>query len=152
MHSVRRNIVRSGILILLTGLISGLQAQQQDSAALESPFQELSSGLFPKKRTPRLYKFNVSGFYRFFSTYTQNDLPYLLTEDGNYVVPKKNLFIGDDAQLPNLMLNVSGRPSEQFSWGFDLYAFQFLNGLIGLITRRSLSRFRARRRGVSRTR
>ena len=130
MHSVRRNIVRSGILILLTGLISGLQAQQQDSAALESPFQELSSGLFPKKRTPRLYKFNVSGFYRFFSTYTQNDLPYLLTEDGNYVVPKKNLFIGDDAQLPNLMLNVSGRPSEQFSWGFDLYAFQFLNGMI----------------------
>lgn len=111
-------------------LIAVLPALAQEEQELATDPLDLSSGLFPKKNLPRLYKWNVSGFYRFFGTYTQHELPYYLTPEGANVVPSRNLFIGDDAQLPNLMLNVSGRPSERFSWGFDLYAFQFLNGII----------------------
>ncbi|MCB9245055.1 MAG: hypothetical protein H6606_01380 [Flavobacteriales bacterium] len=88
-------------------------------------------GLFPKKPDPVLYTFKVGGTYRFFGTYTVQKDPFLISEAGNDTVLQKNVFIGDDSQLPNLTLNFSGRPSERTSWGFDLYAFQFLDGQIG---------------------
>ena len=49
----------------------------------------------------------------------------------NDTARKRNLFIGDDSQLPNLTLNFSGRPSKNTNWGFDLFAFQFLDGQLG---------------------
>lgn len=88
-------------------------------------------GMYPKKADPVLYNFKVSGNYRFFGTFTKHQTPLLLSEAGNDTARPKSLFIGDDSQLPNLTLNFSGRPSTRTSWGFDLYAFQFLDGLIG---------------------
>jgi len=93
------------------------------------PIQDI--GMFPKKEEPVLYSFKVGGFYRFFGTYTAHKEAPLLTEAGLDTALSKNVFIGDDSQLPNLTLNFSGRPSKRASWGFDLYAFQFLNGSIG---------------------
>lgn len=114
-------------LCLVVGL--GLSAQtEEEPRAMDA--LDLSAGLFPKKSLPRLYKVNISGYYRFFATYAQYQQAYPLTADGNFTLPRQDLFIGDDSQLPNLMLNISGRPSERFSWGFDLYAFQFMNGII----------------------
>jgi hypothetical protein len=129
MNSVR--IQRTLLPILVSALLGSWGVQAQSDTARLAQARDLSAGLFPQKPLPRLYKFNVSGYYRFFATYTQHELPYYLTEEGANIVPENNLFIGDDAQLPNLMINVSGRPSERFSWAFDLYAFQFLNGIIG---------------------
>lgn len=88
-------------------------------------------GVFPKEPDPVLYTFKVGGTYRFFGTYTLQKDPFLISDSGNDTVFQKNIFIGDDSQLPNLTLNISGRPSERTSWGFDLYAFQFLDGQIG---------------------
>ncbi|MBI1183245.1 hypothetical protein GC194_03160 [bacterium] len=85
-------------------------------------------GLFPKREYAKLYRFGVSGFYRFFSTYTAMDAPYLLDANSGALTPDRNLFIGDDSQMPNLLLNFSGRPTEQTAWSFDVYAFQFLFG------------------------
>ncbi len=88
-------------------------------------------GVFPKKADDALYTFKVKGNYRFFSTYTVQKEALILNEATNDTALSKQVFIGDDAQLPNLTLNFSGRPSERTSWGFDLYAFQFLDGQIG---------------------
>ncbi|MBO6517446.1 MAG: hypothetical protein JJ975_12945 [Bacteroidia bacterium] len=130
-------------LILLTGLYANGQTSKsgiQDSTAQELQFLKsvtdsafrVSIGVFPKKPDDALYTFKVGGTYRFFGTYTHHRSPLLLSEggSGDTALPR-SLFIGDDAQLPNLTLNFSGRPSAKTSWGFDLYAFQFLDGLFG---------------------
>lgn len=108
-----------------------IQAQAQDDS-ISSPPENLSNmGLFPKQPGDKLYNFGVSGYYRFFSTYLSLDQPYLLDGNSNTQTLAKTLFIGDDAQLPNLSINFSGRPNTKSSWGFDLFMFQFLDGSIG---------------------
>lgn len=72
----------------------------------------------------------ISGFYRFFATYQRQYDPYLLNPViGDTALPR-NLFIGDDSQLPNLLINAGGKTSDKTSWGFDLMMFQFLDGMI----------------------
>jgi len=112
-------------LIILLSSIQIVSAQEVDSLA-RSSISEV--GLFPKQENPKLYRFAVGGSYRFFGTYTQMDDPYLLDQGSGSYTKEKNVFIGDDSQLPNLTLNVSGRPSVNTAWGFDLYAFQFMWG------------------------
>ena len=113
------------VFILLT-CSSKLHAQA-DSVGF-GRFSEL--GLFPKK-DPGTSNIQISGSYRFFGTYTRQLDPYLLNPIiGDTALPR-SIFIGDDSQLPSLTLNVAGRPNDRSSWGFDLYVFQFLNGIIG---------------------
>ncbi|MBK7442897.1 MAG: hypothetical protein IPI65_15600 [Bacteroidetes bacterium] len=33
--------------------------------------------------------------------------------------------------MPTLQLNVSGRPTLKTSWAFDIYTYQYLNGVLG---------------------
>ena len=126
-------ILRSTFLLL--ALVQLLSAQPlksdiaQDSGWAQDPIN-YSFGIFPKEAPSRLYNFNVSGFYRFFGTYTQQQQPYALTGVAGDVVQDNNLFIGDDSFLPNFLINISGRPNRQVSWGFDVFAFQFLDGVI----------------------
>lgn len=87
-------------------------------------------GIYPKKPADALYTFKVGGTYRFFSTYTAHKDALILNEANNDTALQKSVFVGDDSQLPNLTLNFSGRPSAKTAWGFDLYAFQFLDGQI----------------------
>ena len=87
-------------------------------------------GTFPKEKESELYQIKVNGYYRFFATHLAMPDPYILDQNSGAVTKKNTLFIGDDTQLPNLMLNVNGRPSKKVSWGFDLYMFQFLDGQI----------------------
>ena len=49
----------------------------------------------------------------------------------NDTVLPASLFIGDDSQLPNLQLTISGKPAPHTSFSFDVFAFRFLNGAIG---------------------
>jgi len=113
------------ILLLLGSFTLIAQSDSTEMKSLVKPFE---TGAFPKKPNEVLYSFKVSGVYRFFGTHTQQKKDYFLDQTGVNRVLKRNLFIGDDSQLPNLMLNFSGRPSKKTSWGFDLYAFQFLDG------------------------
>lgn len=118
--------------LILLGLVLPISVFGQtaaDSSLLNSTDTEL--GVFPKKPDEALYNFKVGGVYRFFGNYTVQKQAYILQEQANATVLDKTLFIGDDSQLPNLTLNFSGRPNKKTSWGFDLFAFQFLDGSLG---------------------
>ena len=124
MRKLSRNII--AILFLLSSI--GLAAQQLDSSSLRRESHGSQIGVFPKKQSDALYNFKVGGVYRFFGTYSVMKKDYILNEAGSDTAQKRTLFIGDDSQLPNLTLNFSGRPDKKTAWGFDLYAFQFLDG------------------------
>ncbi|MEY3398604.1 MAG: hypothetical protein RL220_1198 [Bacteroidota bacterium] len=120
-------------ILLITALLFcavsiGIRAQERDSVLVKSPPEY---GLMPKVEPTGLRSLQVSGYYRFYATYQRQLDPYLLNPIiGDTALPR-NIFIGDDSQLPNLLLNVSARTSEKTFWSFDLMMFQFLNGNIG---------------------
>lgn len=123
---MNRRLLTLFFFILCSAVMSSLFAQS-DSLPQKKSFD---IGLFPKKDPGGLKTLQVSGYYRFFATYTTQQLPYYLNQAANDTVRPKSLFIGDDSQLPNLLLNVSTRVSERTSFGFDIYMFQFLTGNI----------------------
>jgi len=82
-------------------------------------------GNFPKMEPSRLRSLNVNGFYRFFGTY--RDMPGSYSFLPQASLPQREVFIGDDTQLPNLMFNITGKSRSGASWGMDLFAFQFLD-------------------------
>lgn len=82
-------------------------------------------GTFPKMEPSRLRSLNVNGFYRFFGTYRNMPEPYAFLPTSN--LPLREVFIGDDTQLPNLLININGKSRSGVSWGLDLFAFQFLD-------------------------
>ncbi len=92
----------------------------------DSTILDWRRGLFPKEQDGELYQIRATGFYRFFATYVNQDIPYLLDEGSQTYTNKKALTLYDDTQLPNLLVNISGRPNKKVSWGLDLYMFQFL--------------------------
>ncbi len=87
-------------------------------------------GSFPKEKEDEIYQIKVDGFYRFFATHLMMDNPYLIDPNSGSYLDNRTLFIGDDSQLPNFLININGRPNKKVSWGFDLFMFQFLNGNI----------------------
>jgi len=113
------------ILFLLLFSFSG-SAQLADTASI----LDWRRGTFPKEKDGELYQIKANGFYRFFATNLNMPTPYILDQPTGTVTQPKTLFIGDDNQLPNLLVNVSGRPSKKVSWGFDIFMFQFLDGQI----------------------
>ncbi len=109
------------IMLLFVGLYFNTTMAQSDSIAEYS-------GLMPKTEPKAFKGLQVNGFYRFFATYSRYPQPYPLSSAvGNVTLPA-NFFIGDDAQLPNLLLNISGNLRDGSSWGMDIRMFQFLNG------------------------
>ncbi|MFM7234661.1 MAG: hypothetical protein ACKOZM_08720, partial [Flavobacteriales bacterium] len=122
------------VILSLQSLIAQSETDNQiDILLLRDTIEKTyyTPGLSPSEFRKPQGSVQVNGFYRFFATYTQQQLPYTLTSAlGDTVLPR-SLFIGDDAQLPNLLMNVSGQLPGGSSWGFDLRWFQFLNGNIG---------------------
>lgn len=90
-------------------------------------------GNYPKKQDKPLRKLSISGYYRQFATYRVFKDCY-----PEFDKNKKNLFIGDDQQLPNLLLNISGKPSANTSFGTDIYFMNFLYGNINDTTQKGL--------------
>ena len=116
-------------LILILSIVGlGIDAAAQLSS---DTLDETFVGAFPRKEPTPLKGIQVNGFYRFFATYTRQQHGYPLTSAPGDTVLPKSLFIGDDSQLPNLLLNVSGNLKDGSSWGMDVRMFQFLNGNIG---------------------
>lgn len=81
------------------------------------------SGVYPKKITSALGNINVSGYYRFLGCYSDMHLQY--AEMG---AVKKRVFIGDDSNIPQLLMNISGKPSESTSFSTDFYIYTPLTG------------------------
>jgi hypothetical protein len=126
------------LFIVLSSSVHFLVAQTENIDKVETlllrdttSFTFPSLGLTPSEFKKSQGSVQVNGFYRFFATYTKQMMPYTLSAAPGDTVLPRSLFIGDDAQLPNLLLNVSGQLPGGSSWGFDVRMFQFLNGSIG---------------------
>lgn len=82
-----------------------------------------TSGMFPKLKEFGLNKLSVSGYYRFLGNYT--DMKEQYSEFGTI---QRRVFIGDDSNIPQLMLNLSARPSKKTSFSTDFFLWTPLTG------------------------
>ena len=81
------------------------------------------------KKAP-LEGFSVSGNYRFFAQHRifTNPYAYGLLNDQPLYLPNRSIIVGDASQLPELTLNLAGRPSKGTSFGTDLVVWNQNNG------------------------
>ena len=100
------------------------QANDSNKFEYARYFDEI--GNFPKKAQTTLQQFSVNGYYRFVTNYRHLDVAY-----PNLTANKNNIFIGDDSQIPQLMLNISGSVAKNTSFGTDLYIWTPMTGLGG---------------------
>ena len=77
-----------------------------------------------------LQNFNVSGNYRFYAQHRLFNAPYVIgTENGiEQTIDGRSILTGDASQLPELTLNISGRPNNKLSFGTDLIVWNQNNG------------------------
>jgi hypothetical protein len=59
---------------------------------------------------------SISGYYRFLGCYTDMKNQY-----AEFGAVRKKVFLGDDSNIPQLMLNIGGRPSKNTSFSTDLF-------------------------------
>jgi hypothetical protein len=112
------------VLVLCFGL--SVKGQIKDTSAI----LDWRRGQFPKEKDNEIYQIKANGFYRFLANHRYMPEPYVLDEASGVTTEKNTLFIGDDTQFPNFLVNVSGRPNKKVSWGFDVFAFDFMRGTI----------------------
>jgi hypothetical protein len=86
-------------------------------------FQTKTVGLFPKKLQTVMDNISVSGYYRFLGCYTAMENQY-----AEFGAIKKRVFLGDDSNIPQLMLNIGGRPTKNTSFSTDLFLWTPLTG------------------------
>ncbi|MFT5823167.1 MAG: hypothetical protein ACI8ZM_004427 [Crocinitomix sp.] len=107
-------------LFFLLIFSENLSAQSSTDSSL---FKADESGLHPKKIKKALDNISVSGSYRTIANYTVMKEQYAEFGDIN-----NRLFIGDDSNIPQLTLNISGRPTKNTSFSTDLYLWTPLTG------------------------
>jgi hypothetical protein len=109
----------------------------QDSLALKEKIKFLTNlnntsyGSFPKQVESTLKNLTISGYYRFIANYQHMKTAYSNSpsDTTSFSNTPKKLFIGDDSQIPELMLNISGKPTANTSFGTDLYLWNKMTGL-----------------------
>lgn len=113
-------------IMLLFAALFGMQQVgfAQEIRLKDSTNLTNQSGLFPKILTEAMDKITVSGYYRFIGNYTDMKIQYPEFS----AAPAKKVFIGDDSQIPQLMLQISGRPSARTTFATDLYLWTPLTG------------------------
>jgi hypothetical protein len=99
------------------------QTPVQDSSLelYKTYFEDL--GNFPKKTAAVLKQFSINGYYRFVANYRHLDAGYAHLNN-----IENNLFVGDDSQIPQLMLNISGSVLKNTSFGTDLFMWSPMKG------------------------
>ncbi|MEM7039545.1 MAG: hypothetical protein AAF570_21400, partial [Bacteroidota bacterium] len=78
-----------------------------------------------------LQGFNISGNYRFYAQHRMFTDPYafdIVNADPVYLT-NRSILVGDATQLPELTLNISGKPSAKTSFGTDIVVWNQNNGL-----------------------
>jgi hypothetical protein len=120
------------IIIIITYLfISKNAAAQADSTALQpredttAYIKNLSKnfGNFPKQALATLDQLSINGYYRFIANYRQLQNSYAHLANN-----RNNIFVGDDSQIPQLMLNISGSAGGNTSFGTDLFLWTPMTG------------------------
>lgn len=70
-----------------------------------------------------LENLEVSGYYRFIANYRHLSETY-----SHLAANRNNIFVGDDSQIPQLMLNLRGYASSKVSFGADLFLWTPMTG------------------------
>ena len=107
------------VLLVLLLTVTGIAQRINDT----SSFAPDQSGVFPKKITSALDNISVSGYYRFLGYYADMRVQY--PEMGSI---RRRVFIGDDSNIPQLLMNIAGKPSATTSFSTDLYLWTPLSG------------------------
>ena len=81
-------------------------------------------GNFPKKAKEVLSGLSVGGYYRFVTNVRRMNYGYAPQENN-----KMNIFVGDDAQIPQLSLSINGNVTPSTSFGTDLFMWSPMTGL-----------------------
>jgi hypothetical protein len=98
--------------------------RQEISPSIVIDTIELSNkGNFPKVAKEVLDGLQIGGYYRFITNVRKLNETYSHLE-GN----RKNIFVGDDSQIPQLMLNIAGNTSPKTSFGTDLFLWSPMTG------------------------
>ncbi len=103
-----------------------LSAQQ---AALNLPtvvidtIEKVQKGNFPKTAKEVLDGLQINGYYRFITNVRKMETTYAHLQNN-----RTNIFVGDDAQIPQLMLNIAGNTSNKTSFGTDLFLWSPMTG------------------------
>ncbi len=90
----------------------------------------ISKNNFQSVKKAPLKGFNINGFYRFYAQHRLMANPYMINNVAGVptYVNGRSILIGDDTQLPELTLNISGRVNSQTSFGTDLVVWNQNNG------------------------
>ena len=102
--------------------------EQQDEKKDIGDVEIENSNAKPKK--PPIQDFNISGFYRFYAQHRMLGSPYIVDRVAGetFTIAGRDILVGDDTQLPELNLNISGRVSPRTSFGTDLIIWNQNNG------------------------
>ncbi len=126
---MKKTFLRFCLLLILSGLTS-LQGAAQNVINTDSSNQHIDYvgrirefGDFPKQARSVLRDFSVTGYYRFVTNYRHLDESY-----SHLASTPNTIFVGDDSQIPQLSLNISGSVSKKTSFGTDLYMWTPLTG------------------------
>ncbi len=111
------------VCTLLSVLSVSAHAQEVTIDSLQEKEADTDVGIFPKRITETLDGLRISGYYRFIGNYRDMKESYPSMQNN-----RRNIFIGDDAQIPQLSLNISGRVSETTSFGTDLFMWTPMTG------------------------
>ncbi len=88
-------------------------------------------GVFPKKPLDNLERFSVSGYYRFITNYRILQDATAMIQRGGYVEQAQtptHIFVGDDSQIPQLSMNLSGSLASNTRFSTDLYIWSPMTG------------------------
>ncbi|MFM9051341.1 MAG: hypothetical protein ACKOKF_03345, partial [Bacteroidota bacterium] len=103
---------------------------QTDTVAVDSSSAR-TFGNFPKQAQKTFENLSVSGYYRFVTNYRQFATD---PNSGNVISyphlqkTPNNIFVGDDSQIPQLSLNISGSLGKHTSFGTDLFMWTPMTG------------------------
>lgn len=104
-------------------LTNTLQAQENQD------YSKSEKADAPAKKPP-IQDFNITGFYRFYAQHRMLPNPYIVDQVAGLPISiqGRGILVGDDTQLPELTLNLSGRVSPRTSFGTDLVVWNQNNG------------------------
>ncbi len=117
-----KSILISSIL-LLSNLAIQAQIDTGMSWRIDTLDPKLNKGNFPKQAYQKFKQLNISGYYRFVTNYRHLSVAYPHLQNN-----RNNIFIGDDSQIPQLSMNISGAVSENTSFGTDLFLWSPMTG------------------------
>lgn len=130
MERFKKNILFASILsISLASTASAFEIKQKlkpDSVSTNLLNEAKPQGVFPKTTQEVLEGLEVSGYYRFITNYRDLAVSYPHLANNT-----RNVFVGDDSQIPQLMLNIKGFASSKTSFGTDLFMWTPMTGMGG---------------------